>query len=63
VLESTVKRVDEENGSLRGRLYRCESLLRAFSSTVDDLYRWARNPVGEPPEPHDLVKEYNRTGV
>lgn len=63
VLEATVKRVDEENGSLRGRLYRCESLLRAFSSTVDDLYRWARSPEGDPPEPHDLVKEYNRTGV
>lgn len=63
VLRATVKRVDEENGSLRGRLYRCESLLRAFSLTVDELYCWARNPKGEPPEPHELVKEYNRTGI
>ncbi|MGA5869239.1 hypothetical protein [Streptomyces cinereoruber] len=63
VLEATVRRVDEENGQLRGRVFRLESLVRAFSSTVDDLYRWAREPVGSPPDPHDLVKEYNRTGV
>ncbi|MFB6977674.1 hypothetical protein [Streptomyces scopuliridis] len=63
VLEATVQRVDEENGALRGRVLRCESLLRAFSWTVDELYRWAREPVGLPPEPHPLVDEYNRTGV
>ncbi|MFZ3473079.1 hypothetical protein ACODT3_10905 [Streptomyces sp. 4.24] len=63
VLQATVERVDEENGSLRGRVYRCEALLRAFSWTVDELYRWAKNPVGRPPEPHPLVEEYNRTGV
>jgi hypothetical protein len=63
VLEATVARVDEENGSLRGRVYRLESLLRGFSWTVDELYRWAKNPVGRPPEPHQLVEEYNRTGV
>lgn len=63
VLESTVKRVDEENGSLRGRVLRCESVLRAFSFTVDELYRWARDPIGTPPAPHPLVDEYNRTGV
>ncbi|MGW4050786.1 hypothetical protein ACWENA_08130 [Streptomyces sp. NPDC004779] len=63
VLQATVKRVDEENGSLRGRLFRLESLVRAFSWTVDELYRWARDPVGKPPEPHELVQEYNRTGV
>jgi len=63
VLESTVRRVDEENGSLRGRVLRCESVLRAFSSTVDELYRWARDPIGSPPDPHPLVDEYNRTGV
>lgn len=63
VLQATVKRVDEENGSLRGRVFRLESLVRAFSWTVDELYRWAREPAGDPPEPHDLVKEYNRTGA
>ena len=63
VLQATVKRVDEENGSLRGRLFRLEALVRAFSWTVDELYRWARDPIGKPPDPHDLVKEYNRTGV
>jgi hypothetical protein len=63
VLQATVKRVDEENGSLRGRVFRCESLIRAFSWTVDELYRWARDPVGTPPAPHPLVEEYNRTGV
>lgn len=63
VLQATVTRVDEENGALRGRLFRLESVVRAFSWTVDELYRWARDPVGKPPEPHPLVDEYNRTGV
>ncbi|NUP23592.1 MAG: hypothetical protein HOZ81_47560 [Streptomyces sp.] len=63
VLQATVERVDEENGSLRGRILRCESVLRAFSWTVDELYRWARDPIGRPPDPHPLVDEYNRTGV
>ncbi|WP_030322808.1 MULTISPECIES: hypothetical protein [Streptomyces] len=63
VLQATVKRVDEENTSLRARQARCESLLRAFSSTVN---RWAdqMNRAGIEPEPvHPLVDEYNRTGV
>ncbi|MFE0039454.1 hypothetical protein [Streptomyces sp. NPDC059015] len=63
ILEATVKRVDEENGALRGRVFRLESVVRAFSWTVDEMYRWARHPVGEPPDPHPLVDEYNRTGV
>ncbi|MGQ4351997.1 hypothetical protein [Streptomyces drozdowiczii] len=63
VLQATVARVDEENGSLRGRVVRFESLLRAFSWTVD---RWAgqMHRAGIDPEPvHPLVEEYNRTGV
>lgn len=63
VLRETVKRVDEENGSLRGRQARFESLLRAFAWTVD---RWSRqmHRAGIEPEPvHPLVDEYNRTGV
>ncbi|MFC8282947.1 MULTISPECIES: hypothetical protein [Streptomyces] len=63
VLEATVRRVDEENGSLRGRQSRLESLLRAFAWTAD---RWARqmHEAGiEPEPPHPLVDEYNRTGV
>jgi chaperonin GroEL (HSP60 family) len=63
VLQATVKRVDEENGQLRGRQARFESMLRAFSWTVD---RWARqmHRAGIEPEPvHPLVDEYNRTGV
>lgn len=63
VLEATVRRVDEENGSLRGRMSRLESVLRAFSWTTD---RWARqmHNAGITPEPaHPLVDEYNRTGV
>lgn len=63
ILQATVTRVDEENGKLRGRVSRLETLLRAFSWTVDEMYRWARHPVGDPPEPHELVTEYNRTGV
>jgi ABC-type protease/lipase transport system fused ATPase/permease subunit len=63
VLEATVKRVDEENGSLRGRMSRLESVLRAFSWTTD---RWSRQMYQagiEPEPPHPLVEEYNRTGV
>ncbi|WP_432137667.1 hypothetical protein [Streptomyces sp. bgisy154] len=63
VLEATVRRVDEENGSLRGRMSRLESVVRAFAWTTD---RWARqmHRAGiEPEPPHPLVDEYNRTGV
>ena len=63
VLEATVKRVDEENGQLRGRMARVESIVRAFASTTD---RWSRQMLraGIEPEPaHPLVDEYNRTGV
>ncbi|MFC7929183.1 hypothetical protein [Streptomyces cinereoruber] len=63
VLKASVERVDEENGLLRGRQVRFESLLRAFAWTVD---RWAgqMHRAGIEPEPvHPLVEEYNRTGV
>lgn len=63
VLQATVQRVDAENGHLRERQSRLESLLRAFAWTTD---RWARqmNRAGIEPEPaHPLVDEYNRTGV
>lgn len=63
VLQATVSRVDEENGQLRGRMSRLESVVRAFSWTTD---RWARqmDQAGIIPEPmHPLADEYNRTGV
>ncbi|MCX5202503.1 hypothetical protein OG897_13725 [Streptomyces sp. NBC_00237] len=63
ILEATVTRVDVENGALRGRVSRVESLLRAFSWTTD---RWAAqmHRAGiEPEPPHPLVDDYNRTGV
>lgn len=63
VLQATVKRVDEENGSLRGRMSRLEAILRACFWTMD---RWARqmhNAGIDPEPPHPLVEEYNRTGV
>jgi hypothetical protein len=63
VLQATVTRVDEENGALRGRLSRVESILRACSWTMD---RWRRQMVDagiDPEPPHPLVDEYNRTGV
>jgi hypothetical protein len=63
VLEATVKRVDEENGSLRGRLYRLEVLVRSFSSYVGQLTGQMRSHGIEPPAPPDAVDEYNRTGV
>lgn len=63
VLQATVDRVDKENERLRVRQSRLESVVRAFSWSFDDLRRWSRNPVGDPPDPHPLVDEYNRTGV
>jgi hypothetical protein len=63
VLEATVKRVDEENGQLRGAVSRLDAVVRAFAWTTD---RWARqmHRVGVEPEPaHPLVDEYNRTGA
>lgn len=70
ILQATVDRVDKENGFLRSeneqiraKQSRMERFLQAFSWSMDDLYRWARNPVGPPPDPHPLVDEYNRTGV
>ncbi|MFF1547170.1 hypothetical protein [Streptomyces sp. NPDC058291] len=63
VLQATVARVDKENEQLRVRQSRLESIVRAFSWSFDDLRRWSRNPVGDPPAPHPLVDEYNRTGV
>ncbi|MDX3015196.1 MbeD family mobilization/exclusion protein [Streptomyces caniscabiei] len=63
VLEATVNRVDKENGQLRERVSRLESLVRAFSRSAD---RWTRqmHRSGIDPEPADpLVDEYNRTGV
>jgi len=63
VLEATVRRVDEENGQLRGKMSRLETVVRAFAWTTD---RWVRqmHRAGIEPEPaHPLVDEYNRTGV
>lgn len=65
VLQATVFRVDEENGQLRGRIARFDSLLGGFSRTVNRLiYRMER--AGIPPEPEDideLVREHMRTGA
>lgn len=63
VLQATVERVDAENGRLRERQSRLDSLLRAFARTTD---RWARqmhNAGIEPDPPDPLVDEYYRTGV
>ncbi|MFI9244133.1 hypothetical protein ACIGXF_16445 [Streptomyces sp. NPDC053086] len=63
VLQATVERVDKENGELRTRQSRLESVLRAFSWSAD---RWCRQMTRagiEPEPPHPLVDEYNRTGV
>lgn len=63
VLEATVKRVDEENGQLRGAMARLDAVVRAFAWSTD---RWLRqmHREGVEPEPaHPLVEEYNRTGA
>lgn len=63
VLQATVDRVDRENGALRTRQSRLESLVRACTWTMD---RWARqmHQAGiEPEPPHPLVDDLNRTGV
>ncbi|MER5678702.1 hypothetical protein ABZT07_20370 [Streptomyces sp. NPDC005317] len=65
VLQATVTRLDEENGQLRGRQQRFDSLLGGFSRTVNRLiYRMER--AGVPPEPADIderVRDYMRTGA
>ncbi|MEV6182277.1 hypothetical protein [Streptomyces sp. NPDC052015] len=51
-----VKRVDEENGQLRGAMARLEAVVRAFAWTTN---RWSRqmHRVGiEPEPPHPLVE-------
>lgn len=63
VLEATVKRVDQENEALRGRMGRLEALVRAFSWSADRWCRQMRSAGIEPEAPHPLVEEYNRTGV
>ncbi|WP_200308255.1 hypothetical protein [Streptomyces adelaidensis] len=63
VLEATVKRVDEENGSLRGKMSRLEAVLRAFAWTTDRWSQQMHRAGIEPEPPHPLVEEYNRTGV
>jgi hypothetical protein len=63
VLQATVNRVDAENGELRNRLSHMEALVRACMWTMD---RWAsqmRRASIEPEPPHQLVDDYNRTGV
>jgi len=65
VLQATVTRLDEENGQLRGRQQRFDSLLGGFSRTVNRLiYRMER--AGVPPEPADIderVRYYMETGA
>jgi hypothetical protein len=63
VLQATVTRVDEENGALRQRQSRLESLLRAFAWTCDRWVGQMRDAHIEPDAAHPLVEEYNRTGA
>ncbi|MFI6986305.1 hypothetical protein ACIBSV_48180 [Embleya sp. NPDC050154] len=52
-----------EIDEMRAEARSMRSLLRALARAYEGLYRWARDPVGPPPEPEDRVKEYLRTGV
>ncbi|WP_405479799.1 hypothetical protein [Streptomyces anulatus] len=65
VLQATVARVDEENGQLRGRQARVDSLLGAFSRTVNRLiYRMDRADIPiQPDDIDELVQDYMRTGA
>ncbi|MFD5208371.1 hypothetical protein ACFWNF_15775 [Streptomyces anulatus] len=65
VLQATVARVDEENGQLRGRQARVDSLLGAFSRTVNRLiYRMERADIPiQPDDIDELVQDYMRTGA
>lgn len=63
ILTSTTERLDQENEDIRIELRGMRALVRAFAWTLD---RWARQMIDngiEPAEPHELVKEYNRTGT
>jgi hypothetical protein len=63
ILQATVSRVDAENGQLRQRQSRLESLLRAFAWTCDRWVGQMRDAHIQPEPEHPLVEEYNRTGV
>ncbi|MBW8735589.1 MAG: hypothetical protein JF621_00090 [Streptomyces turgidiscabies] len=65
VLETTVRRVDEENKENRAEIRGLRALIRAYSWTVDRLISRMRDArIG--PEPDDidpLVREHMRTGA
>lgn len=46
-----------------GRAGDCEALVRALARSYDELRLWARNPVGEPPEPTERARRYFETGA
>lgn len=45
-----------------GRTGDCEALVRALARSYDELWLWAQNPVGEPPQPTERAKRYFDTG-
>ncbi|MEU0940284.1 hypothetical protein [Embleya sp. NPDC005971] len=63
ILKETTERVDRENGELRQRLSRLESVLRAFSRSADRWCAQMRRAGIDPEPPDPLVEEYHRTGV
>jgi hypothetical protein len=45
-----------------GKAGDCEALVRALARSYDELRLWARNPVGDPPEPTERARRYFETG-
>lgn len=41
----------------------CEALVRALARAYDEMRVWARNPVGDPPEPNERVRRFYETGL
>jgi hypothetical protein len=55
--------MQQEIREMRTDMSGLRALVRSLGRAYEGLWRWAQNPVGDPPEPEDRVKDYLRTGV
>lgn len=53
---------EAEEAVRSGRAGDCEALVRSLARSYDELRLWARDPVGEPPEPNERARRYFETG-
>lgn len=55
--------MQRELGEVRAEMGRMRALVRSLSRAYVALWSWVQNPVGDVPEPDELVKDHLRTGV